>query len=277
MKFISDFLFSCVIWLSSVGEGEIGPSRRMTEDMESFCSVIGVGFQRIELKNKKSLETTLDELIFNAKKIGMKPILHFDMHGSKDAGLFISNSNEYASWSWLAEKFRELNIAMENNLCVIGAACFGIRAIMPIKLDSEAPFFLLLAPEDEVQIGFLEDNIVDFYRCLFDSGSIDTAYSRYLSDQFKYFHCEKMLFNVVARYINNQCKGKSRQTRRETLLTEILLQNKSKSKERIKEVRLEIKKGLKPDQSLIDKYTKKFLINKNCSFNIDQLMAYVEK
>jgi hypothetical protein len=218
----------------------------------------------------------LEELAWHASEHGMRPLLHFDMHGNKEEGLHIFQSSEYFSWNELYTNLQGLNKATGNNLVIIGAACFGLRSIMPIKLDKPAPFFVLLAPEEEVCVGFSEDNVQPFYRDLFASGSLDAAYSRHLSDEFKYFHCEKMLFIVVAKYIRAGCKGKSAQERREQLLTDVFSQGMEKTEANLSSVRKKIKEGLKPDQSLLDRYAKIFLAGRTCSFNMQQLLEFLD-
>lgn len=255
---------------------EQGPTRRITEDMESLSQQIGFGFERADISSADELEALLEELAVQAREHSMRPLLNFDMHGCKEKGLLISATNEYFSWDHLAGYLRELNICTGNNLCVIGAACFGLRAIMPIKLDQPTPFFILLAPENEISVGFLEQNLMAFYRALFESGSIDGAYSRHLSDKFKYFHCEKMLFIVIGRYIKEGCKGRTAQERRERLLSEVFLQGMEKTPQNLQDVRRKMKEGMRPNQALLDRYAKTFLINKACSFNVDQLLAFLD-
>lgn len=276
ISFSSGFSFNSVIWISSLPDSEQGPARRMTEDMESLSSQIGFDFQHVDVSSIDELSTLLCKLSIHACKHKLRPILNFDMHGCKDKGLLISGANEFVSWDWLAVYLRKLNTCTENNLCVIGAACFGLRAVMPIKLDQPTPFFILLAPENKVSLGFLEKNIFPFYKVLFESGNINDAYQRYLSNKFSYFHCEKMLFIVVARYIKKGCKGKTAQERRERLLSEVFLAGMEKTKENLQNVRKKIKEGLLPNQALLDRYAKTFLINKACSFNIDQLLEFMD-
>jgi hypothetical protein len=270
--------FSCnsVIWLTSLPDYELGPTRRMVEDLESFIAIISIGFQHIQITSAAHLKSLLEEFSCHASENGMRPLLHFDMHGNKDKGLYISQSSEYCSWDDIYCSLQVLNQATGNNLVVIGATRFGLRSIMPIRLDEPAPFFVLLAPEEEVSVGFLEDNSVRFYRDLFASGSLDAAYSRYLSDGFKYFHCEKMLFMVVAKYIRAGCKGKSAQERRERLLTEVFSQGMEKTEDNVRSVRNKIKEGLKPDQTLLDRYAQTFLVGRTCSFSMQQLLAFLD-
>jgi len=266
--------FSCnsIIWLTSLPESELGPTRRMVESMEALAGETPIGFQYIQVHSAEHLMKLLGELTTHASERGMLPLLNFDMHGSKDDGLRISETSEYVPWAVLSQTLQGLNKATGNNLVVVGAACFGLRAIMPIKLDEPSPFFVLLAPEAEVKVGFLEENIPRFYRDLLASGTLDSAYARYLSDKFKYFHCEKILFIVIAKYIQAGCKGKSARKRREQLLTDVFSQGMDKLQENMKMVRNKIKQGLKPNQELLDRYARVFLINRSCSFNMDQLL-----
>lgn len=272
-------VFSCnsIIWLTSISRGEAGPTQRITEDLDSLMNTLKLGFQVIDITSKERFEEILIDLTHHANASQMRPMLHIDMHGCAENGLLVSETNEYISWGFAAALLRELNVATQNNLCIVCAACFGLRAIMPIKLNQATPFFILLAPEEEVKVGFLLDNIVPFYNCLFQTGSIATAYSRNLSDKFKYFHCEKMLFIIVAKYIKEQCRGKGVQKRRERLLTEIFNDQSDEFKsQKITEARAKLKDDLKPDQSLLDRYAKTFLISRSCSLTFDALLNFVE-
>lgn len=180
------------------------------------------------------------------------------------------------TWTDLSAQLQQINISTNNNLCVIGAACFSLRTIMPSKLDQAAPFFVLLAPEQEVSVGFLEQNIPPFFDRLFTHGSLDDAYSRHLSETFRYFHCEKMLFIVVAKYIRHACKGKSLAKRRERLTTEVFMQGMLNTQANRKAIRANLKAGLKPNQALLDRYVRTFLVGKSCSFTMEQLLSFLD-
>lgn len=276
IQFDTGFSCNSIIWFTSLPASELGPSRRMVEDMESLMADIPTEFQHIQVTSKDHLKNHLAKLSHHASEKGMRPLLHFNMHGNKEKGLHISQSSEYYSWGELYSNLQDLNQATRNNLVVFGAACFSLRSILSIKLDKPAPFFVLLAPEETVCVGFLEDNTVRFYREFFASANLYSAYNQYLSDKFKYFHCEKMLFIVVAKYIKAGCKGKSAQERREQLLTEVFSQGMEKTEDNLRSVRNKIKEGLKPDQALLDRYAKVFLVDRKCSFNMQQLLEFLD-
>lgn len=276
MQLDSSFSCNSVVWIISLPEAELGPSQRMTEDVSAHSSRLGFQFSRVDVKRRSELVDVLGHINFSAREYGLRPILVFDAHGTQDAGLKLSESGEIISWVDLSSHLQQINISTNNNLCVIGAACFSLRAITPAKLDQAAPFFVLLAPEQEVSVGFLEENVPPFFDRLFTHGSLDDAYSRHLSEAFRYFHCEKMLFIVVAKYIRAACKGKSLAERRERLITEVLMQGLPNTPANLKTIRAKLKSGLKPNQALLDRYVRTFLVGRSCSFTMEQLLAFLD-
>lgn len=253
----------------------MGPSRRMTEDIETHAARLEFPFFRRDIKDRLELVNFLSEINLRAKEDGLRPILVFDAHGNHEDGLVMRDGLETMPWTELGALLRQINVSTLNNLCVIGAACFSLRAIAPAKLNEPAPFFVLLAPEQEVNVGFLECNLPRFFEQLFMYGDLDDSYNLHLSASFKYFHCEKMLFIVIAKYIKKACKGKSAAIRREQLMTEVFMQGMKNSKANRKAIRAKLKIGLKPDQALLDRYAQTFLVGKRCSFTMEELLAHI--
>ncbi|MDE2083905.1 MAG: hypothetical protein KGI64_03490, partial [Xanthomonadaceae bacterium] len=136
-----------------------------------------------------------------ARDRGLRPILHLDTHGDEAKGLEIRPEQTFIGWDDLGNKLRCINVHMHNNLAVVGATCFGLQAIKSVSLDMPAPFFLLLAPPKKVFEHFLEEHIPAFYRSVFELQPVNEAHLQHLAPEFRYFHCEKMLFIVIARYI----------------------------------------------------------------------------
>lgn len=253
----------------------MGATNRMVAAMEAHSRELGFGFQHVPISSREKLNDLFDELALHASQHNMKPLIHFDTHGNGDCGLYIDGDDVFYDWNNLAEKLRLINTSTGNNLAVVGATCYGLHAIKPVSLTTATPFYLLLSPEEKVTVGFLEKNVPSFYRSLFEIGSIDSAFSHHLSEKFKFFHCEKMLFIVISRYIAQQCKGKGGTARRERLLAEIFSQGMENTAENRKKIRAMLRNGLRPDQSLIDRFAGKFLIGRQCSFNITDLLDFV--
>jgi hypothetical protein len=276
MHLNSSFLCNSVVWISSLPEAELGPSRRMTEAITAHSNSLDFIFSRVDVKRKPELVQALKDINYCAAEQGLRPILVLDAHGNREDGLVMSEAGEAMTWIELGALLQQINVSTLNNLCVIGAACFSLRAIAPAKLNQAAPFFVLLAPEQTVNVGFLEDNIPAFFDRLFRHGSLDDAYSHCLSEGFRYFHCEKMLFIVVARYIKEACKGKPVAERRERLMADVFMQGMENTQANRKAVRTKLKAGLKPNQALLDRYARTFLVDRSCSFTMEQLMAFLD-
>ena len=133
---------------------------------------------------------------------------------------------------------------------------------------------MLLSPEREVCNGYLEDNVYRFYRCLFQSGSLQCAYETYLQEKFSCFHCKKVFLDAIVRYINLYCMGKASRIRREELLT-IALSGSGVNSLGIREVRRIIRESVKPNQERLNQYARAFLIGKDCGEDICNLIIRI--
>ena len=138
-----------VVWVTSLKSEDIGSSQRAAEDTQTACEEQGIHFQLLEISELAEFDYLLNQ-IYSSTLDGANPILHLDMHGSKNSGLQLSGSGEYASWEWLSKKLRRINEASESNLCVVGAACHGLSLAWQLNVSMCAPFFLLIAPPEKV-------------------------------------------------------------------------------------------------------------------------------
>ncbi len=267
----SSFGVNCVIWLCGLHEAEQGPTRRMVEDLQGHGR-FPVPVRRYDVHTPDELLEALDAIRERADS-GNRPVLHLDMHGHKTLGLKVCDA--FLDWEALGQALRPLNVVTRNNLVVLGGACHALFAIRSVDIHSATPFFALLAPEEEVLSGFLEERVVPFYEELFrQGGSLDTAYER-LGPPFRYEHCEKLLFIVLARYIKSGLKGKNLQERRERLLTEVFQGRGDSAPESLRQAREVLRGGLRPTQDLVDRYASAFLCGRPCSFGIAELLEMV--
>jgi len=89
--------------------------------------------------------------------------LYFDCHGSAKSGLEISETKEFISWQELFQLCQKINVITGNNLIVIAGVCHGSNTILPMKINQPTPFNMLLAPEKEIKVGELEDDLFRFF------------------------------------------------------------------------------------------------------------------
>lgn len=273
-----DISFSCntVYLVTSSRPGEEGTTRRLVESISDTSNNGGnFGFTHSRIHSGDGYFQLLDE-IFHEIDNGLRPIIHFDMHGSQERGLEIGKTEEFIDWDSVIDSLRILNTKLHNELVVLITACHGLHAILPISFEKIAPFLCLIAPEEEIQVGRIEDRVPEFYRELFSSNSLAHACQK-LGKEFKYFHSAEFLFRTLARYIKEKCKGTGGQKRREELLTEIMETRLGEFPEKISEYRAKVKQHIAPSQELLDRYTSRFLMGKAFGIKIDDLLAEIEK
>lgn len=270
------FNVNTVYLVTSSRPGEEGTTRRLIENISDISNNGGnFNFSHAQINSGGGYFQFLDE-IFHEIDNGLKPILHFDMHGSQERGLEIGKTREFIDWASVIDSLRILNTKLNNELVVVITACHGLHAILPISFEKAAPFLCLIAPEEEIKVGHIEDRVPDFYRELFSSDSLAHACQK-LGSEFRYFHSAEFLFKTLARYIKEKCKGAGGQKRREDLLTEIMETRLVEAPEKVSEYRSKVKKHIAPNQELLDRYTSRFLMGKDSGIKIEDLIAEIDK
>jgi len=267
----SGITVNSLIWISSLEPGEKGTTDRVHDDLQPYFASIGLPLHAAEPKSGNELLAGLDALAKRVKE-GLRPIIHFDTHGSKADGLYIAASDDFVSWQELVEKLRPINVATENNLCVVSAACFGMHAIKEINIGTAAPFFALIAPEHTVTFGFVEKRTVPFYEAVFKGLDIVSAHEKHLAPSFKLFLSEKMLIVGLTKYVMNHCLGKGRRKRVEGLVTQAVSSGMPNTPENRRMARRTAKQLIKPDQALVDRYEQSFLMGKKLGVAIEEIM-----
>lgn len=270
------FNVNTVYLVTSSRPGEEGITRRLVESISDTSSNGGdFNFLHARINSGDGYFQLLEEIFYEIDK-GLRPIIHFDMHGSQERGLEIGKTGEFIDWGSVIDSLRILNTKLNNELVVLMTACHGLHAILPINFEKVAPFLCLIAPEQEIKIGHIEDRVPEFYRELFSSGSLAHACQK-LGSEFNYFHSAEFLFRTLTRYIKEKCKGAGGQKRREDLLTEIMETRLGEEPEKISEYRTKVKQHVAPNQELLDRYTSRFLMGKASGIKIDELLTEIEK
>ena len=275
MQLDSSFNMNSIILVTSDREGDGGQTRRLDEDLQVITTSENCIYWHEEISNKHHFIMYMEEIKKCIKNEGMKPIIHFHMHGGKGLGLEIGATDEYISWTELSVILRDINVLLENNLCVVSTACHAFHMISDITITQPSPFFCFIASQEEVGFGYIDDNASKFYKSLFSTGSLDQAFGN-ISDMFNYYHSEKMLVIALTKYIINACKGKLKNQRKEELLSSAISGGMPNTPESLKEIRAMIKTHITPDQDLLNRYIDQFLIGKPISITIDGILDLVE-
>ena len=257
-------------------------TRRIQEDLMPYLNKIGLPHRTFEPQTADQLLDTLNQIARKASA-GLRPVLHFDTHGDETRGIKLAATGEFVPWPQLVGSLRPINVATGNNLCVVSGACYSMNAVTQVRnslLTEACPFFLLIAPGDEVSSGFLEDNTLAFYKSAFGSLNFVTAHACHLAPNVALFHCERMLAYLLAGYVRDYCIGKGGNERREQLLTKAVGSGLAHNRNDRRRIRQAAKVWTRPSQEMVERFTRKFastfLMDRPLGFDVADVMKLVK-
>jgi len=220
LTFQSRFANNALVIIDALAETDLQSARRLADDvMAMAASTNRPGYcHYFRVSSAAEFNQLLRDLLEQCNQ-GLRPILHIESHGDKDDGIQIGATGEMVSWPTIEAILREINKAAKNNLGVVLAACFGLHAITPIKIDRPCPFYFLIGPDKPVEAGFIDAAMPEFYREMLGTGSLDKAMAK-VNIEFKQFHSEKFFHVSFAKYFKNACMGAGGARRVERLVTD---------------------------------------------------------
>lgn len=263
---------NAIVWVHSLPQCEMGPTRRILEDLEGLTGTGGFPVFEYKVGNRAELNEFFHQLTIKAEH-GLRPMLHVDAHGTVDRGLLLAPSGEWIGWSEIIELLRGLNVATANNLTCVFALCFGLHLYKHVKLKKPVPAYFFAAPPSEISVGFLEEQTLAFYRETIQTSNVTAAFKKTLGANMQSFHCQGLFLEALLHYIRNNCMGRRRKVRQEQMLTSILMRDgiMNPSSAQLKETRQRVREVLKPGQNLIDHFESTFLIGRGAAFSYEDL------
>lgn len=265
-----------IIWIRSLADCELGPSRRMTEDIAMLEVNGGIKIEENNVDNRQALLSLLEALVNEAEN-GLRPLLHFDCHGSAEEGLILANGDRL-DWEALADALRRINVATANNLVCVFATCFGLHLGKTLSLSKPTPWYLMIAPEGEVTIQVLEAKMRPFYEAVHASGNITQAHAEIFAPDLQMFNCQGLFARSLARYVAEHGSVKDISSRAEGLVTRSIAEKGLiGNRQALRQERRRIKKALKPDQKLIDQFSQSFLIGRKPGFGMSELRRLADR
>jgi hypothetical protein len=268
---------NAIVWITSPDDADERQStQQVLTFLEPFLQAIRVPFFKIEPKTLAELFKFLTSLEGQAKA-GLRPIIHLDTHGGLTDGLYIAASGEFVTWQELVDRLRPVNVAAQNNICLVSAACFSLHAIMSMDFKAPTPFFMMLAPQHIATFGFIERKMFDFYEDVFTSHDVMQAHERHLGTELQQYHCHRLLLKSLSGYMRDGCTGRGRRKRVRKLVKAKLGPGKRfPDTPALRRVARRV--GLaatKPTPALIDRYAKPFLMGQSLSISFEEILAFV--
>jgi hypothetical protein len=160
-----------------------------------------------------------------------------------------------------------------NNLVVIAAACFSLHAIKWTTITRPVPFFMMIALERVITVGFLESRMCPFFLQMLSGKDVVAAYRDNLEPEMSMFHCVKIF--LVSIGTSTRMQGKGGKQRKERLLTDILLegpaaQPKSETDPRGHDRRTQA------EPAMLDRFAGAFLIGKPLNASMEDLLREID-
>jgi hypothetical protein len=113
-----------------------------------ICQAKAIPFQKYVVPSGDDLIRALVEIEAAARN-GLKPLVCLDMHRSAVEGVEIAVTNEIVRWERVVNSLRAINRETGNNLLVTARVCCGIFAISESIVADHAPFYMLIAPDQD--------------------------------------------------------------------------------------------------------------------------------
>lgn len=268
---------NAIIWIHSLPANDLGPTRRILDDLHSLNLVGGLPVREYAVSNRLELFALLEALAVEAGQ-GLRPVLHIDAHGNDEAGIALAPTDEWASWPEVMAALRKLNVATGNNLVVIFALCFGLHLYKLTDVSEATPAYLFIASEKEVSVGFLESETHAFYRQVHETGELRGAFESTLSKQMDMMNCQGLFLKVLAHYVRNYCQGPARTGRIRRMMKALVERDGlvDPKPHELGQLRRRVRVHFEPGQKLIDHFAPKFLCGRKAGFSYAEVRRLVK-
>jgi hypothetical protein len=263
---------NALVWITSLEATDIGSSERTLDTLAHIFRKLEFPIIRFTPTNASELLNLLEAIANKVRLQAFRPIIHIDTHGSKDHGLKIAGSEEFVAWVKLCEGLRKINLGLNNDLCVVSAACFGFAALEGLDVARPSPFYILVAPENKTHFEFVAERIVGFYESVFSGGDLVSVYKEYLQQELNLFSCEAFVLRSLAEYVKENMLGKNKRKRVEATITKRISEGYSSAPSNLRLMRKLYKGLIKPTPDFIRRNSEEFMIGRELSFGVPEVL-----
>jgi len=190
-----NFNFNCIVILQSLGDGD----RKTGDEIRAIINtaLISKGqdqyAQLYNLQSKTDLILMLLSMKKQAKEEGLKPFIHFEIHGSEQGFDMVNGDKVY--WTDIKELVREINIATGNNLFVSLATCYGAYFLRMYDYCDPCPFFGYIGMNEQAGELDLEFSYTTFFQTVLSGADIVEGIKAMkrevpsIADKLSYINC----------------------------------------------------------------------------------------
>ncbi len=163
----------------------------------------------INVNTSDELFLALGKIKIDCLRNGIKPIIHFEIHGLEDKTGFGLNIG-FVYWEDIYEQLIQINTASSWNLFITMAVCYGNYAMLLIKPRHPAPFKGIIGSFEELFPDDLYIRYNAFYQELLNTLDFEKALEALLNsnpslpDDYRYINAEQAFKNIYQNYFDNQ-------------------------------------------------------------------------
>jgi hypothetical protein len=277
LNFVAKLRNNTIVVIDALSPDEYQNGLAVFNELQDIKTPDSPQIRRVCVATRRGLEGVLAQLTSECSASGLRPIIHFEAHGSHGGiELRRSSAAEFAPWTDLVPLLRRVNQACEYNLGVFMAACDGYTALKGIAIRHAAPYQFLLAPKTLVSADLMRKVAISFYRELNASANITKAFEVAAADEpFTLFLAEQFLAVAYARVLKAQSIGrKTQQARTEQLIS--MVPHLTQTSEGLRRTRELAREFAKPDPERFRAIQERFLPG-GCGFDFESLVAFVRE
>lgn len=208
---MADFEFNRLLIVESLTDSDFPSGSQLRDRLSGMSGEFSAGLS-IEFETVVSSAdflSLIDGEVIRAAG-GDHPILHIEVHGSKDKKGLVFSDGSFLSWPTLADALRKLNKATGFNLLLAVAACFGGYSLGMVAPGAPAPCCALIGPSDEIYGDELLGNFSAFYseflKNLHGATAIAALKKNALSKgRFETVSAPEWFFRIVEDYLIKHC------------------------------------------------------------------------
>ncbi|MFP9117703.1 hypothetical protein ACLI08_07940 [Flavobacterium sp. RNTU_13] len=177
---MSEFTFNKVYVIESLDDNERHTGTELYNDLLRWKEFQIADFKAdlVLIKTKEEFHEQLSKINDECANNGFYPIIHFEIHGSKDQNGLVLKSGELVTWEDLSDELRLINTTIGNNLFVTLAVCYGAFLMRMIKLSEPSPFWGILGSFDEINLSDILIRYNEFYNDFLRDFDLNKAIDR---------------------------------------------------------------------------------------------------
>ncbi|MCI0993444.1 hypothetical protein [Pseudomonas corrugata] len=230
---MSDFNFSKIVIIEALEHDEFKSGTALCEYINGLKedNPESPTAHLVDVTGCDGFFSVIEALIEEAQRLGEAPILHIEMHGFEDKSGLSFPDGTSLGWDDLALALTKLNKAIEFNLVVCVAACFGGNFINAVRPDDPSPCFALIGPSDFTDGAELLGSFRSLYRTLLTTLSASDALVALHSHQlnvgaFYSISAEQWFFRLADDYLRKCCTKEKLKERRDAIIEALISEGK---------------------------------------------------